>query len=104
MFTFVKEFLSAHDVDLKSQDLKRIRFKLPKGNARTIEKELDTEAIRSILQHMDARGGALVLVLASSGMRVGEALQVDLNDIDLNAKPASARTLLFSYSTSMSPG
>jgi integrase len=87
-FNFVKEFLSSCDLEIRHQDLKRIRNKLPKGGAQTIEEDLDIESIRSILQHMDTKGKALVLVLASSGMRVGEALQINLEDIDLEVEPS----------------
>jgi integrase len=89
VFNSVKEFLSANEIEVKEHELKRIRSKLPKGSTRTIEKDLDIETIRSLLQHLDTKGRALVLVLASSGMRVGEALQITLDDIDLKAKPAT---------------
>ncbi|MFA5331576.1 MAG: site-specific integrase [Methanoregula sp.] len=87
-FCYVKEFLAAQGIELKSVDLKRIRCKLPKGGPRTVEKDLDTETIRTILQHLDIKGKALVLVLASSGMRIAEALSVTLDDVDLNEVPA----------------
>jgi len=87
-FTFTKEFFNHYNLELPAKDMKFIRHKLPKGNARTVEKDLDTETIRTIIQHLDAKGKALVLVLASSGMRINEALSITLDDIDLNAKPA----------------
>ncbi|MDD4484782.1 MAG: site-specific integrase [Methanoregula sp.] len=87
-FSYVKEFLAAHDIELKSMDLKRIRSKLPKGGPRTIERDMDGKTIQSIIHHMDIKGRALVLVLASSGMRIAEALSVTLDDINLDEKPA----------------
>jgi integrase len=89
MFIRIVEFLSVNDIEVKKQDLKRIRSKLPKGGARTIERDMDTDTIRSILQHLDVKGKALVLVLASSGMRISEALSVTLEDIDWKHKPVS---------------
>jgi integrase len=53
-----------------------------------MEKDMDVETIRTILQHLDIKGRALVLVLASSGMRINEALSVTLDDINLSAKPS----------------
>jgi integrase len=53
-----------------------------------MERDMDVETIRTILQHLDVKGRALVLVLASSGMRMNEALSVTLDDIDLRSKPA----------------
>jgi integrase len=86
-FTFAKEFFNHYDLELPAKDLKFIRHKLPKGNVRTIEKDMDTDTIRTILQHLDVKGRALVLVLASSGMRINEALTVSLDDIDFKSKP-----------------
>jgi integrase len=88
-FSRIREFLAANDIELRSQDLKRIQNKLPKGGPRTIERDLDIETIRSILQHLDIKGKALVLVLASSGMRISEALSITLDDLDWKDKPVS---------------
>jgi integrase len=88
IFTFTKEFFNYHNKELPSKDLKFIRNKLPKGNARTIDKDMDIETIRVILQHLDVKGRALILVLASSGMRINEALSVTLDDVDLKSKPS----------------
>ena len=87
-FTFAKEFFNHYDLELPAKNMKFIRNKLPKGNSRTIEKDMDTETVRIILQHLDVKGRALVLVLASSGMRINEALTVNLDDIDFKSKPA----------------
>ena len=51
-------------------------------------KDMDIETIRIILQHLDVKGRALILTLASSGMRINEALSVTLDDIDLKSTPA----------------
>jgi integrase len=86
-FNSVKEFFNHYDLELPAKDLKFIRNKLPKGSVRTIEKDMDTDTIRTIIQHLDVKGRALVLVLASSGMRINEALTVSLEDIDFKSKP-----------------
>ncbi|MCZ7401226.1 MAG: tyrosine-type recombinase/integrase [Candidatus Methanoperedens sp.] len=85
----VKEYLGYNGVELTVRQLKTIRLKLPKGSARTIEKDLDIEAINKVLQHTDIKGRSLILTLASSGMRIGEALQITLDNVDLKAKPAA---------------
>lgn len=87
-FNSVKEFFNYYNLQLSAKDLKFIRFKLPKGKVRTIERDLDIDTIRTIIQHLDVKGRALVLVLASSGMRINEALSLNLDDIDLKSKPA----------------
>ncbi|HID43654.1 MAG TPA: site-specific integrase [Archaeoglobaceae archaeon] len=49
---------------------------------------MDHETLRTILQHMDVKGKTLVLMLASSGMRIRERLQIRLEDINLETDPA----------------
>ena len=86
-FAGVKEFLLTNGVELSHRELKNLKLKLPKGNARTEEVDLENEIINQILEHMGIKGKALVLVLASSGMRIGEALQIELDDIDMESTP-----------------
>lgn len=86
--TAVKEFLAENGIEFSQKELKRIRLKLPKGNARTVEKDMDHETLRTILQHLDVKGKAIVLTLASSGMRIGECLKVRLEDLNLETDPA----------------
>ena len=88
VFTFTKEFFNHYEIELPTKDIKFIRNKLPKGSTRTIEKDMDIDTIRTIIQHLDVKGKALVLLLASSGMRINEALAVTLDDVALGAKPA----------------
>jgi integrase len=88
VFVTVKEFFNYYDKEIPAKELKFIRHRLPKGHSRTIEKDFDIDTIRTIIQHLDVKGRALVLVLASSGMRINEALTIPLDDIDLTQKPA----------------
>lgn len=84
----IKEFLSYNDIELSQKQLKQLNKKLPKGKTgRTAEKDIDTEMIRTLLTYADLKGRALILTLASSGMRIGEALQITLDDIDLSKSP-----------------
>ncbi len=83
----VKEFMAINNIDFSSRELKRVRSKLPKGSTRTIESDMTHETLKSILQHMDVKGRALVLVLASSGMRIGELLQIRISDVSLTTEP-----------------
>jgi len=86
-FVIWKEFLAEQGVEIKTRDIKRIRTKLPKGSTRTVERDLDHDTLRMLIQHMDVKGKALFLTLASSGMRIGEALSLTFNDIDLDQDP-----------------
>ena len=85
----VKEFLNYYGVEFTQRQLKQLSTKMPKGKtARTAEKDVDVETLRKILAHADLKLRALVLTLASSGMRIGEALQIRLSDVDLSKNPA----------------
>lgn len=83
----VKEWLAYNEIEFTQRQLKTIRLKLPKGNARTVEKDMDNTVIGKILQHTDLKGKALILTLASSGMRLGEALNITIDDVDLTVNP-----------------
>jgi integrase len=83
----VKEYLMQNDIEISQKQARTIRNKMVKGGARTIEKDLDIDTLRKIIQHMDIKGKSLVLTLASSGMRIGEALSLNIKDIDLTANP-----------------
>ena len=76
------------DVELSRKQMRLLRGRLPKGSkARTEEAELTREVLRRILTHTDVKGRALFLFLAASGVRVGEALQLKLDDLNLDADP-----------------
>ncbi len=83
----IKEFLGYNDVEFTQRQIKQIRLKLPKGSARSIEKDMDTSTVNQILAHFDVKGKALILSLASSGMRIGEALSITFDDVDLKSDP-----------------
>jgi len=76
------------DFELTKKQRRLLRNRLPKGKrARTIEDDLTREKLRKILTHCDAKGKALFLFLESSAIRVGEVLQLQLDDIDFQSKP-----------------
>jgi integrase len=83
----VKGFLAFYDYDFKPSQLMALRKKTPSHNAVGREDGLKVEDISRILQHSDLKMRALILVLASSGMRIGEALSITLKDVDLDHDP-----------------
>ncbi len=88
-FNCLKEFMSVNGLELEKKELKRIKkHVIPKGGVRTVEREMDVETVRSILMHLDVKGKAMVLCLASGGMRLNELLAVTLDDVDLDFVPA----------------
>jgi integrase len=86
----VNEFLACNGVVIPHADMKRIRRKI-KGGTATSESEFDIGTIRKILMFMDLKGRALLLMLISSGMRIGETLQLRDSDIDLTSTPVKIR-------------
>lgn len=84
-----RELLIHYDVEFTAKQLKRLSMKLPKGKtARTAEKDLDKEVLKRILMHLDVKGRACVLTLASSGIRIGVLMRIRLSDVDLSTTPA----------------
>jgi integrase len=85
----VKSFLEyGLDIELSRKQMKVVRSRLPKGKrARTIDGDLTRERLRQILTHCDVKGKALFLFLASSGIRIGEALKLQQDDVDLTTIP-----------------
>jgi integrase len=85
----VKSFLNYFlNIELTKKQSRILRSRLPKGNrARSREDDLTKEILKKILEHTDLKGRALFLLLVSSGIRIGEALKLRINDIDLNRDP-----------------
>jgi integrase len=77
----IKEFLSSNDIELDTRSLKDIRRLKPKGGKRTDFEYIDKKILSEILHHVDARGKAFILLLATSGLRLGEALALSWADI-----------------------
>jgi len=83
----IRQFLIMNDVEISEKDWRRIRSRLPLGGPSTEEKELTPDILRRILMHAGIRGRAFFLFLLATGMRVGEAVQVRLSDVDLTTTP-----------------
>ena len=87
----VLEFLAHHGIDLSDRDRRQVRQKLPRGGVVTRRGDVTHEMLLRVAGHLDERGRALLLVLASSGMRIGEAVAIRLRELDLRATPATSR-------------
>jgi len=84
----VREWLAVNNWEPSAQQKRILRKLTPKQKVRSEEGILTREKIRRILQHLPIHGRALVLMLASSGMRLGEALSLHLEDVKLHEDPA----------------
>jgi len=84
----VKTFLTENDVELPKKFWRRLSRKVKGSRALTLDKVPANKELRKIMMHLPVQGKALYLTLSSSGMRIGEALQLKLNDIKLSQEPA----------------
>jgi integrase len=84
----VKTFLIENDVELKSKFWRKLSRKVKGSRALTLDKVPANKELRKIIMHLPVQGKALFLTLSSSGMRIGEALQLKLNDVKLSQEPA----------------
>ncbi|MGB9693474.1 MAG: tyrosine-type recombinase/integrase [Fervidobacterium sp.] len=84
-----KSFLEyTFNIELTKKQWRELINYLPKGKrARTIEDNLTKDKLKRILTHCDAKGKALFLLLESSGIRISEALQLQLSDIKWDTDP-----------------
>ncbi len=83
----VKNFLEYHDIDISPRRFK-LKVKLPK-TIRKNKEALSKEDIIEILNATsDIRIKTYVMLLASTGMRAGEALSIRIKDFDLESSPS----------------
>ena len=87
LLSCVKAFLLENNVELGEAFWRRINRRIKGSRAISVEKVPSNEELRRILTHLPVNGKALYLTLESSGMRIGEAMQLTLEDIDLDADP-----------------
>ncbi len=85
--THVKMFLSEFGIELSTKFWKNIHRRSPPNKPITDDLAPTNEQMKKILQHADLKAKALFLVLDSSGMRIGEVLKLEPDDIDLEKDP-----------------
>ncbi len=84
----VKQFLCYHDKKIKELDLwDTISLRLKGAEPVSEDFIPEPEDIAKILQHLDVRGRAVVLMGTSSGMRIEELMLLQPNDIHLDENP-----------------
>ena len=83
----VREWLGVNDYEPSPSEKRILRKLTPASKSRSEEEIFTRENIRKIINHLPLHGKALVLVLASSGMRIGETLLLELEDIKLEESP-----------------
>ncbi|MCW4041885.1 MAG: tyrosine-type recombinase/integrase [Candidatus Bathyarchaeota archaeon] len=83
----VKNFLIESEVELTQRFWRRLMRRFKGSEARIDDKVPSNEELKHILMHVPIQGQALFLTLVSSGMRIGEALQLTIDDINFQVKP-----------------
>jgi len=79
--TCIKQFFEENDVVIKRKTWNIIKRQKKKVRPRTIDHVPTNKELQSILQHGGIKERALFLVMASSGIRIGEALSITLDDL-----------------------
>jgi integrase len=77
----VKRILRFSDVETNNDKL-RLKLVLPKTRAITNDRITTVEELRLMLSLTNLRGKTILTMLASSGMRIGELLQLKVGDVD----------------------
>ena len=84
----IKTFLLEHDIELPQKFWKKIRRRIKGSRALTLDRIPQNTELRQLITHMSVHGKALYLTLESSGMRIGEGLKSNIDDLYLNEEPA----------------
>src|SRR5262249_11219048 len=83
-FTAVKTYLRFLDVEIQNEKV-RARVKFPRRFIKNRDRAPELIEIWNALSKTDVRGQALILMLSSSGMRLGECINLRIDDIDFKS-------------------
>ncbi len=83
----VKSFLVDYEHEPSRKTWKRLMRRIQGTRPATKTDVPKPHQLKEILEHGDLKARAFYLMLSSSGMRIGEALQLQLDDIDLKSEP-----------------
>jgi len=84
----IRTFFIENDVELTQKFWRKIRRRIKGSRALTLDRIPTNTELKQLLLHMAIQGKALYLILESSGMRIGELLQSNIDDLYLNENPA----------------
>jgi len=85
--SIVKTFLLENDIEFSSKFWRDLKRKKKGSRALTQDRVPSIEELRGIFSQLPLNGRALFLTLASSGMRIGETLQLKIGDFDFTKDP-----------------
>ena len=87
MLAGVKTFLMENDIELRQSFWKKLKRRTKGSRAVTLDRVPSNKELKRIFMHLPVKGQALFFVLVSSGMRIGETLKLELDDINLESDP-----------------
>jgi len=82
-----KDFLNHQGCKIYNEDMK-MKFRLPKRTS-AYQKGLTREAINRVIRFANPKLSTIILIACSSGMRIGEIIQLKLSDVDLSTTPVT---------------
>ena len=88
-FNAIRTFLDDNGITFPKRFFKNLDGKTTEPI--TYEEVPTNEELKRIVEYMPIQGKALTLILASSGMRVGETVELKTEDIEFNREPAKIR-------------
>jgi integrase len=78
----IRIFLLENDHELNQLFWRRINKRIKGNRALTLDRIPTHQEFKTILGHMPIHGKALYLILLSSGIRIGETLEIRIPDLD----------------------
>ncbi len=82
-----KDFLNHQGCKIYNEDMK-MKFRLPK-RVSAYQKGLTREVINRVIRFANPKLATIILMACSSGMRIGEIIQLRMSDVDLSAAPVT---------------
>jgi len=82
-----KDFLNHQGCKIYNEDMK-MKFRLPKRTS-AYQRGLTREAINRVIRFANPKLSTIILMACSSGMRIGEIIQLKLSDVDLSTTPVT---------------
>jgi len=82
-----KDFLNHQGCKIYNEDMK-MKFRLPK-RVSAYQRGLTREAINRVIRFANPKLATIILMACSSGMRIGEIIQLKLSDVDFTTTPAT---------------
>lgn len=81
VFNQLNKFFRLTDAGMTAREIQIVKNQLPSGGVQSEDGEISTDLIRAMMQHTDIKGKAVLLMLATTGVRIGELLKIKCTDV-----------------------